>query len=49
LRARILEGGLEPGAWLRQEKLAREYAVSQTPVREALKQLAPTGIRPRSS
>lgn len=43
LRADILEGRLVSGEWLRQEKLARELGVSQTPVREALKQLAAEG------
>ncbi|MCU0253577.1 MAG: GntR family transcriptional regulator [Acidobacteria bacterium] len=44
LRVEILEGRVPPGQWLRQEKLARELGVSQTPVREALKQLAAEGI-----
>ncbi len=43
LRAEILEGVLKPGEWLRQEALARQLNVSQTPVREALKQLAAEG------
>ncbi len=44
LRAEILEGRLAAGDWLRQEKLAHELGVSQTPVREALKQLAAEGV-----
>ena len=44
LRLAILEGRVKPGAWLRQEKLAQEYGVSQMPVREALKQLAAEGL-----
>lgn len=44
LRHGILEGRLKPGEWLRQERLAREQGVSQTPVREALKQLAAEGL-----
>jgi DNA-binding GntR family transcriptional regulator len=44
LRAEILEGKLAPGEWLRQERLSQEHGVSQTPVREALKQLASEGL-----
>ena len=44
LRADILEGRLKPGEWLRQERLAQAYGVSQMPVREALKQLAAEGL-----
>jgi len=44
LRADILEGRIAPGEWLRQERVARELGVSQTPVREALKQLAAEGV-----
>jgi DNA-binding GntR family transcriptional regulator len=44
LRVEILEGRLAAGEWLRQEKLAHALGVSQTPVREALKQLAAEGI-----
>ena len=44
LRVEILEGRIPPGEWLRQERLARALGVSQTPVREALKQLAAEGI-----
>lgn len=43
LRTEILEGRIAPGEWLRQEKLAHQLGVSQTPVREALKQLAAGG------
>lgn len=44
IRGAILEGRLAPGEWLRQEKLAQEQGVSQTPVREALKELAAEGL-----
>ena len=44
IRAAILDGTLKPGAWLRQERLAQEYGVSQMPVREALKELAAEGL-----
>ncbi|HUK13854.1 MAG TPA: GntR family transcriptional regulator [Thermoanaerobaculaceae bacterium] len=44
LRADILAGVLAPGEWLRQERLAQEYGVSQMPVREALKKLAAEGL-----
>ncbi len=44
LRADILESRLKPGEWLRQERLAQAYGVSQMPVREALKQLAAEGL-----
>ena len=44
LRSDILEGRTKPGEWLRQERLAAEHGVSQTPVREALKLLATEGL-----
>jgi len=44
IRTAILEGELQPGQWLRQERLAQEYGVSQMPVREALRQLAAEGL-----
>jgi len=44
LRTAIVEGELPPGEWLRQERLAQQYGVSQMPVREALKQLAAEGL-----
>lgn len=39
LRARILDGSLAPGANLEQAIIAREYGISTTPVREALRRL----------
>jgi DNA-binding GntR family transcriptional regulator len=44
IRVDVIEGRLAPGEWLRQERLARMHGVSQTPVREALKQLAAEGL-----
>ncbi|MBP7694552.1 MAG: GntR family transcriptional regulator [Anaerolineales bacterium] len=44
IRAAILDGTHRPGAWLRQERLAQEFGVSQMPVREALKELAAEGL-----
>src|SRR5512140_1556485 len=44
LRTEILDGRRRPGDWLRQESVAREEGVSQTPVREALKQLVADGL-----
>lgn len=44
LRADIHEGRIRPGEWLRQERLAQEYGVSQMPIREAFKELASEGL-----
>jgi DNA-binding GntR family transcriptional regulator len=44
LRSLILSGAVKPGEWLRQEKFAQQFGVSQTPVREALKQLSAEGL-----
>jgi len=44
LRSSILNGEIKPGEWLRQERLAQEYQVSQMPVREALKELTAEGL-----
>lgn len=46
----ILSGEFAPGARLDEQLLAQRYSVSRTPVREALRQLAATGlieVRPR--
>ncbi|WP_375464384.1 GntR family transcriptional regulator [uncultured Methylobacterium sp.] len=48
----ILAGTLAPGTRLDEQMLADRYAVSRTPVREAIRQLASTGlveVRPRRS
>lgn len=48
----ILSGLLEPGTRLDEHKLAERYAVSRTPVREAIRSLAAMGLvelRPRRS
>lgn len=39
LRAEILNGELKPGEFIRQQRIAEQYGVSQMPVREALKKL----------
>jgi DNA-binding GntR family transcriptional regulator len=44
LHEMISQGELQPGEWVRQERLARELGVSHTPIREALKQLQAEGL-----
>ena len=44
LRSRILNLDLRPGAALSEERLAQEYGVSRTPVREALIRLSGEGL-----
>jgi DNA-binding GntR family transcriptional regulator len=44
LRAQIFERRLEPGAWIDEQKLALEFGISRTPLREALKVLATEGL-----
>ena len=47
LRQRIFQrtaGDLEPGSWIDELKLAEEYGISRTPLREALKVLATEGL-----
>jgi DNA-binding GntR family transcriptional regulator len=44
LRAQIFGRELEPGAWIDEMKLAGEYGISRTPLREALKVLAVEGL-----
>ncbi|MBK7613966.1 MAG: GntR family transcriptional regulator [Burkholderiales bacterium] len=44
LREQIFARTLEPGAWIDEQKLAVEYGISRTPLREALKVLAVEGL-----
>lgn len=44
LRQRIFNRELEPGSWIDEVKLAQEYGISRTPLREALKVLAAEGL-----
>ena len=44
LREAIFERRLEPGSWIDEQKLAAEYGISRTPLREALKVLAVEGL-----
>ena len=47
LHQRIVAGRYLPGEWLRQEELATQLGVSQTPVREALDLLVSVGLAER--
>jgi DNA-binding GntR family transcriptional regulator len=44
LRQRIFSRELEPGSWIDEMKIAEEYGISRTPLREALKVLAAEGL-----
>ncbi|EHR72756.1 transcriptional regulator [Burkholderiales bacterium JOSHI_001] len=44
LRQQIFARVLEPGSWIDEQKLAAEYGISRTPMREALKVLAVEGL-----
>ena len=44
LEEAIVSGELEPGTVLRQEQVSSQYAVSRTPVREALRRLSALGL-----
>ena len=44
LRQKIFRRELEPGSWIDELKLAQEYGISRTPLREALKVLATEGL-----
>jgi DNA-binding GntR family transcriptional regulator len=44
LRPLIYDGDLAPGAWIDEQALAREFGISRTPLREALKVLHGEGL-----
>jgi DNA-binding GntR family transcriptional regulator len=44
LQDQIMSGAIGTGTWLRQERLATEFGVSRTPVREALRALEARGL-----
>ena len=44
LRQRIFQRDLAPGSWIDELKIAEEYGISRTPLREALKVLAAEGL-----
>ncbi|TFY98739.1 GntR family transcriptional regulator [Ramlibacter rhizophilus] len=44
IRQRIFSRDLEPGGWIDEVRLAQEYGISRTPLREALKVLAAEGL-----
>jgi DNA-binding GntR family transcriptional regulator len=44
LRQRIFTHELAPGTWIDEQRLAEQYGISRTPLREALKVLAAEGL-----
>ena len=44
LREQIFNRELEPGSWIDEQRLAADYGISRTPLREALKVLAVEGL-----
>ncbi|WP_198301511.1 GntR family transcriptional regulator [Vitreoscilla filiformis] len=44
VREQIFNRELEPGSWIDEQRLAAEYGISRTPLREALKVLAVEGL-----
>jgi DNA-binding GntR family transcriptional regulator len=44
LRKQIFDRVLEPGSWIDEQRLALEFGISRTPMREALKVLAAEGL-----
>ena len=44
LRQRIFQRQLQPGSWIDEVRIAQEFGISRTPLREALKVLAAEGL-----
>ena len=44
LRQSIFNQELDPGSWIDELKIAKDYGISRTPLREALKVLAAEGL-----
>ena len=44
LKQRVIAGTYAPGAQLKEEHIARELAISRTPIRAALKRLVQDGL-----
>jgi DNA-binding GntR family transcriptional regulator len=44
LRQRIFQRELQPGSWIDEVKIAQDFGISRTPLREALKVLAAEGL-----
>ena len=44
LRGRIFSHSLAPGTWIDEQTLAKEFGISRTPMREAIKKLAGEGL-----
>ena len=44
LRQKIFNREIEPGGWIDEQRIAAEYGISRTPLREALKVLAVEGL-----
>lgn len=47
IRNKIISGEIQPGEWIRQEKLAQQLEVSHTPIRQALDWLVADGLAER--
>jgi DNA-binding GntR family transcriptional regulator len=44
IQARVVGGDIPIGTWLRQDRLAEEFQISRTPIREALQTLRARGV-----